>query len=70
LVKERSEGLWTLPGGWADVGDSPSFAAVRKVKEEPGYDVAAKKLAAVHDRDKHDHPKIQFTSINFSFFVS
>jgi Hydrolase of X-linked nucleoside diphosphate N terminal len=23
LVQERSDGFWTLPGGWADVGDSP-----------------------------------------------
>jgi ADP-ribose pyrophosphatase YjhB (NUDIX family) len=60
LVKERSEGLWTLPGGWADVGDSPSSAAVREVKEESGYDVAVKKLAAVYDRDKHGHPAIQY----------
>jgi ADP-ribose pyrophosphatase YjhB (NUDIX family) len=59
LVKERSDGFWTLPGGWADVGDSPSLAAVREVKEESGFDVIAKKLAAVYDRDKHDHPPIQ-----------
>jgi ADP-ribose pyrophosphatase YjhB (NUDIX family) len=59
LVKERSDGLWTLPGGWADVGDSPSLAAIREVKEESGFDVAVKKLAAVYDRDKHEHPPIQ-----------
>jgi ADP-ribose pyrophosphatase YjhB (NUDIX family) len=59
LVKERSDGLWTLPGGWADVGDSPSLAAIREVKEESGFDVVVKKLAAVYDRDKHDHPTIQ-----------
>jgi ADP-ribose pyrophosphatase YjhB (NUDIX family) len=59
LVKERSDGLWTLPGGWADVGDSPSLAAVREVKEESGFDVVVKKLAAVYDRDKHNHPPIQ-----------
>jgi ADP-ribose pyrophosphatase YjhB (NUDIX family) len=67
LVKERSDRLWTLPGGWADVGDSPSFAAVREVKEESGYGVAAKKLAAVYNRDKHDHPKIQYHVYKFFF---
>lgn len=58
LVRERSDGGWTLPGGWADVGDSPSLAAVREVKEESGYDVVARKLAAVYDRDheRHGHP--------------
>jgi Hydrolase of X-linked nucleoside diphosphate N terminal/NUDIX domain len=49
LVRERSDGAWTLSGGWADVGDSPSMAAVREVKEESGYDVAARKLI---DRSK------------------
>src|SRR5512136_2323864 len=24
LVKERRDGLWCMPGGWADVGDLPS----------------------------------------------
>ena len=58
LVRERSDGLWTLPGGWADVGDSPSVAAIREVKEESGFDVVARKLAAVYDRDndRHGHP--------------
>src|SRR6202012_171759 len=59
LVKERSDRLWTLPGGWADVGESPSLAAGRQLKEESGLDVAVKKLAAVYDRDKHNHPQIQ-----------
>jgi ADP-ribose pyrophosphatase YjhB (NUDIX family) len=56
LVKERSDGGWTLPGGWADVGETPSFSVVREVKEESGYDVVARKLAAVYDRDLHGHP--------------
>ncbi len=60
LVREREDGLWTLPGGWADIGDSPSSAAVREVKEESGYDIVVRKLAAVYDRDKHGHPPLQF----------
>jgi ADP-ribose pyrophosphatase YjhB (NUDIX family) len=60
LVKERSDGLWTLPGGWADIGDSPSVAAVRETKEESGYSVTARKLAAVFDRDLHGHPPAPF----------
>lgn len=60
LVRERKDGLWTMPGGWADVGDAPSVAAVREVKEESGYEVATKKLAAVYDRDKHGHPPMPY----------
>jgi ADP-ribose pyrophosphatase YjhB (NUDIX family) len=55
LVKERSDGRWTLPGGFADVGDSPSSAAEREVREESGYEVRAVKLAAVYDRNRHEH---------------
>jgi ADP-ribose pyrophosphatase YjhB (NUDIX family) len=68
LVKELEDGRWTLPGGWADVGDSPSLAAVRETKEESGYDVTVKKLAAVYDRDKHGHPPIPYHCYKM-FFV-
>src|SRR3954471_16706679 len=37
LVRERSDGLWTLPGGWADVNDSPSEAVEREILEESGF---------------------------------
>src|ERR1700753_4190885 len=56
LVLEREDGGWTLPGGWADVGESPSAMVVREVKEESGFDVVPRKLAAVFDRNKHPHP--------------
>jgi ADP-ribose pyrophosphatase YjhB (NUDIX family) len=56
LVREREDGGWTLPGGWADVGDSPSAMVVREVKEESGYDVRPRKLVAVFDRHRHPHP--------------
>ena len=36
LVRERSDGKWTLPGGWVDVGDAPSFAVEREIREESG----------------------------------
>lgn len=60
LVKERSDGRWTLPGGWADVNESPAEAVVREVREESGYDVRAVKILALYDRnkDKHNHPPL------------
>jgi ADP-ribose pyrophosphatase YjhB (NUDIX family) len=54
LVKERSDNLWTLPGGWVDVNESPSEAVIRETKEETGYDVSAIKLLALWDKLKHD----------------
>jgi ADP-ribose pyrophosphatase YjhB (NUDIX family) len=56
LVKERQDGLWALPGGWADVNESPSEAVVREVFEESGYQTRAIKLLALYDRRKHAHP--------------
>jgi ADP-ribose pyrophosphatase YjhB (NUDIX family) len=58
LVRERSDGKWTLPGGWVDVGDAPSFAVEREIREESGYLAKAVKLAALFDRNNpaHGHP--------------
>ena len=69
LVREASDGLWALPGGWADVTQSASECAVREVAEESGYDVRVIKLAAVLDRDKHAHePRLLFRVYKM-FFV-
>lgn len=56
LVRERSDGLWTLPGGWVDVNDAPSTAVEREVREESGYETRAVKLLALYDRNRHNHP--------------
>lgn len=56
LVRERSDGKWTLPGGWVDINDSPSGAVVREIFEESGYRARAMKLAALVDKLRHPHP--------------
>jgi ADP-ribose pyrophosphatase YjhB (NUDIX family) len=56
LVQERSDGRWTLPGGWCDLGESPGVAAAREVEEESGYRVRTAKLLAVYDKLRHGHP--------------
>lgn len=55
LVRERSDGKWTLPGGWADVNESPAENVVREVREESGFTTRVGKLLAVFDRSKHPH---------------
>lgn len=57
LVREASNGLWTLPGGWADLNASPSQNVIREVREEAGLEVEAVKLIACWDKDLHDHPR-------------
>jgi ADP-ribose pyrophosphatase YjhB (NUDIX family) len=58
LVRERVDGRWALPGGWADVGTSPAENAVREVAEEAGVTVTPGRLLALYDRDRaeHNHP--------------
>ncbi|HEY3783693.1 MAG TPA: NUDIX hydrolase [Steroidobacteraceae bacterium] len=58
LVRERSDGKWTLPGGWVDVNDAPSSAVEREILEESGYRARAVKLAALFDKNNpvHGHP--------------
>lgn len=46
------DGGWTLPGGWADVGDVPSEAIEREVWEEAGFHVKAKKVIGVYDANR------------------
>jgi len=55
LARERSDGRWCLPGGWADVGDAPSVSAEREVAEETGFLARAKALIGVFDANRnHD----------------
>jgi ADP-ribose pyrophosphatase YjhB (NUDIX family) len=56
LVKEVADGRWSLPGGWADLGESPAEVAAREVREEAGLEVRPVKLLAVLDKRKHPHP--------------
>ncbi|MDP4162821.1 MAG: NUDIX hydrolase [Bacillota bacterium] len=56
MVQEKTDGNWALPGGWADIGLTPSEVAVKEVKEESGFDVKAIKLLAITDKKCHPHP--------------
>jgi ADP-ribose pyrophosphatase YjhB (NUDIX family) len=67
LVKERQDGGWTLPGGWADVNDSPTAAVEKEIREESGFEARAVKLLAVYDRIKQGHPA-QFFNV-YKLFI-
>lgn len=56
LVREKHDGGWALPGGWGDIGLSPSEVAVKEIKEEAGYEVRPVRLLAVLDKKFHQHP--------------
>lgn len=69
MVREISDGKWTLPGGWADVNQSPSESVVREIAEESGFQARAVKLAAVHDYQKSNRPGLRLDSIYKLFFI-
>jgi ADP-ribose pyrophosphatase YjhB (NUDIX family) len=54
LVRERVDGRWALPGGWADVGWAPAAMVEREVAEESGFQVRARRLLALWDRARHN----------------
>ena len=56
LMREKADGQWSLPGGWADPGDSPSGAVTREILEETGYHSSVVKLIACWDRDLQGNP--------------
>lgn len=49
LACRADSGQWCMPGGAAEVGEGPSAAAVREVREETGLVVAADALLGVFD---------------------
>ena len=52
LIQERADGNWAMPGGWADLGNSPASVAEREVWEESGFRVKAEKVVAVIDANR------------------
>ena len=68
LVREISDGKWTLPGGWADINQSAAECVVREIAEESGFEARTLKLAAVRDYQKSGHPR-NVDSIYKMFFI-
>ena len=56
LVQERSDECWCMPGGWADVGETPAQMVVREVREESGFEVTPRKIIGVYDANRSGRP--------------
>jgi ADP-ribose pyrophosphatase YjhB (NUDIX family) len=56
LVRERSDGLWTLPGGFADIGRSAAKNVEREIHEEAGLNVSARRLYGVRHKAGASYP--------------
>ena len=69
LVRERTDGGWTPPGGWCDPLEPPGSSVLREVHEEAGVEARILRLAAVLDRDVRGHlPRMPVTVYKL-FFV-
>ena len=69
LMRERTDGRWSMPGGWAEPGDAPSVAVTREILEETGYHSSAVKLIACWDRDVQGNQPALPISIYKLFFL-
>lgn len=56
LVRERADGRWAMPGGWADVGEYPSDMIAREIREESGYVAKPVRLIGVYDANRAGRP--------------
>jgi ADP-ribose pyrophosphatase YjhB (NUDIX family) len=69
LVREVADNhRWSLPGGWAEVNQTPAQSVVREIFEESGYHARPLKLAAVWDRSRQPLPPAPHSVIRL-FFV-
>ncbi|MCU0472661.1 MAG: NUDIX hydrolase [Bacteroidales bacterium] len=61
LVKEKVDGKWSMPGGWADVNSTVRESAVRECFEEAGATVNTRRVIAIHLASKHNGPLSPYT---------
>jgi ADP-ribose pyrophosphatase YjhB (NUDIX family) len=67
LVQEKMDNKWAMPGGWADVGESPTTAIIRETKEESGLDVIPNKIIGLYDANRHGRPLELFHAYKIVF---
>ncbi len=68
MVEEKLDpGKWSIPGGWADIGFTPSEVIKKEMKEETGLDVEVERVLAVYDKKCHPHPQEAFYTYKIVF---
>lgn len=55
LVQERSDKLWTMPGGYADMGESATESVIKEVREEASLDVTVSRLISLRHKAKGNY---------------
>ena len=60
LVKEKTDGKWSLPGGWGDIGFTPAEVIKKEIFEETGLPSRVIRFLAIYDKKCHPHPPQPF----------
>lgn len=68
LVREKSSGQWSIPGGWGDIGYSAADIAVKETFEEAGIKVKPLKMISIKDMQKNHYPKKNLNYVYKLFF--
>ncbi|MBB6129077.1 NUDIX hydrolase [Mucilaginibacter lappiensis] len=68
LARESTDGKWSLPGGWGDIGYSPKEVIIKEFQEETGLDIRPERLLAVFDKKMHPHPPQPFYVYKMVFY--
>lgn len=72
LVKrgvEPNKGLWSLPGGAIELGETARDALIREVREETCLDVEPVKVAYVHDVIARTNADVHYHYVIIGFFA-
>jgi ADP-ribose pyrophosphatase YjhB (NUDIX family) len=53
LHRRTDNGLWSIPGGAMEPGESIADTVVREVREETGFDVVPERIVGVYSNPRH-----------------
>ena len=65
LVKGQGEETWALPGGFGEVGYSPTENILKEIQEETGYSARVIRLLAVFDTNRYQLQSRQYVKLVF-----
>ena len=71
LVRGKGEDSWALPGGFGEVGYSPTENILKEIEEETGFTAKAERLLAVFDTNRFQLKtnNMQSLSLNANFLM-